>query len=217
MGMIWVIPAVLAALGVFMFVRGLFVLGRGKMVRGGFGALGGGALMAVGAAAGLLGLNIQTYQQLTHEQPVAQISFVQNAPTNFTATVKFEGGPTRSYDMLGDEWQMDARVLKWKPWANVAGLNSSYRLERLSGRYHDINAENTAPRHAYALTDNPGVDIVELSKRYHQYAPMVDAVYGSATYLPMADGASYNVSLTQDAIIARPTNDQARAALANWK
>jgi hypothetical protein len=33
----------------------------------------------------------------------------------------------------------------------------------------------------------------------------------------MADGARYDVSLSRDALIARPANDIARQALGNWK
>jgi hypothetical protein len=45
----------------------------------------------------------------------------------------------------------------------------------------------------------------------------VDAVYGSATYMPMVHGASYQISLTQSGLIARPTNAIAEQALKNWK
>jgi hypothetical protein len=46
--------------------------------------------------------------------------------------------------------------------------------------------------------------------------PGVDAHYGTATYVPMVDGARYEVSLSRDAIIARPDNDQAREAVGAW-
>ena len=33
----------------------------------------------------------------------------------------------------------------------------------------------------------------------------IDAEYGSATYQPMGDGFEYEVSISQDALIARPS------------
>ena len=45
---------------------------------------------------------------------------------------------------------------------------------------------------------------------------LVDAYYGTATYLPMADGARFEVSLTRDALIARPANIRARDAVGGW-
>ena len=46
--------------------------------------------------------------------------------------------------------------------------------------------------------------------------PGVDAYFGTATYLPMADGARFEVSLTRTALIARPLNDAAREAVGEW-
>jgi hypothetical protein len=44
----------------------------------------------------------------------------------------------------------------------------------------------------------------------------VDAYYGTATYLPMADGARFEISLTRTALIARPLNEPARRAVGDW-
>ena len=35
----------------------------------------------------------------------------------------------------GDLWQLDLNLLRWKSLAELIGLESGYRLERLSGRY----------------------------------------------------------------------------------
>jgi hypothetical protein len=116
--------------------------------------------------------------------------------------------------LAGDEWQLDARVLKWKGWANLLGLDAQYRLERVSGRYRDIEQERTGERTVYGLSENPGVDLWVLSTQYPKWLPFVDAVYGSATYLPMADGARYEVKMTQSGLMARPVNEAANAAAA---
>jgi hypothetical protein len=47
--------------------------------------------------------------------------------------------------------------------------------------------------------------------------PGIDAYYGSATYVPMADGARFEVSLSRDALIARPANDVATEAVGRWR
>ena len=45
----------------------------------------------------------------------------------------------RFLTLRGDEWQMDARVVNWKPPATLLGLDPIYQLDRLSGRYSDID------------------------------------------------------------------------------
>lgn len=224
---VWIVPGVLGLLGVLFFLRGITSIGR-TPVSGVFGALTGGAFMAVGAAAGLLGLNFLTYNRLTHEQQVAEVTFHQKGPSAYVADMKLPNGTTQVCELpdgtsgecaiAGDQWQLDARVLKWKPWANIAGLDASYRLERMSGRYTDIDAERSAPRTVYQLHKNPGMDLFStLKQKYVSRVPVLDAHYGNATYIPMAEGATYMVTMTQDSLIARPANDEARKAVADWK
>ena len=90
-------------------------------------------------------------------------------------------------------------------------------VERIGGRYRDIEQERTGQRTVYPLSENPGLDLWMLSTRYPRWLPVVDAVYGSATYMPMADGARYEISITQSGLIARPKNPAAESAAGSWR
>ncbi|HEU4655831.1 MAG TPA: hypothetical protein VFS47_17715, partial [Steroidobacteraceae bacterium] len=139
-------------------------------------------------------------------------------PQRFAATLtQVPSGEMQTFVLAGDEWQLDARVLKWRGWANLLGLDAQYRLERVSGRYRDIDQERRDERTVYGLSENPGIDLWTLSTQYPRWLPFVDAVYGSATYLPMADGARYQVAITQSGLIARPLNQAATNAAGGWK
>lgn len=176
--------------------------------------------LALAAVCVLLAFNIHSYLRLTHEQTVARLSFRQLQPQIFQTTLHLANGETRHFQLYGDEWQLDARVLKWHNWAIVAGWDARYRLERLSGRYRDIEQERQRPRSVFDLRpelqlgDWPlperwsqdvlhRVDLWHLGQSYPQLLPMVDAVYGSASYVPMYDGAQYEVRLSQSGLIAR--------------
>jgi hypothetical protein len=174
------------------------------------------SLLALLALAGLgvaVALNLRTYARLTHEEPVAELAFESRGPQRFAAKLTtLPELETRRFELAGDDWQLDARVLKWRGWANLLGLDARYRLERISGRYRDIAQERSAPRSVYALGEEPAFDLWSLANEYPSWLPFVDAVYGSATYLPMAEGATYEVSLTQSGLVARPQNAAAKAA-----
>lgn len=45
-----------------------------------------------------------------------------------------------------------------------------------------------------------------------RHVEAVDTLYGSAAYMPMADGATYEIWLTQSGLIARPANPAANTA-----
>lgn len=226
----WIAPAAVAVLGLLLLLAGISSLFRGRFVGGLFGAAGGTGLLATALAAALLGQNIQTYDRLTDERPVATVSVHQLAPQYFEVTVATPSSPDTPgaaavYPVHGDEWRMEAQVLKWKPWANVIGLDSQYRLDRLSGRYQDINQERTGARSVHALSGGDGaagylsavpwsLSIWDTARKYRRYVNAVDTLYGSAAYMPMADGAAYEVWITQSGLIARPANDVARNASA---
>jgi len=196
----------------------LLALACQRLFRARFLAAGGSAfmgllLLAAAALFFLVASNLHSYARLTHERPIAQIVFEARGPQRYRATLaQVPSGDMQTFILAGDEWQLDARVLKWKGWANLLGLDAQYRLERISGRYRNIEQERQDERTVYALSDNPGLDLWMLSTEYPRWLPFVDAVYGSATYLPMGDGARYEVSMTQSGLIARPVNDAAKTA-----
>jgi hypothetical protein len=155
---------------------------------------------------------------LTLERPVAEIVFEQRGPQTFNATLtQAHNGEIQMFVLSGDEWQLDARVLKWKGWANLFGLDAQYRLERVSGRYRDIEQERKAERTVYPLAENPGLDLWRMTLDNPTRLPFVDAVYGNAAYMPMSDGARYEISITQTGLVARPVNTAAQQAAGSWK
>ena len=174
--------------------------------------------LAAGALALVVALNLRTYSRLTYEQPVLSIEFQALAPQRFTAAViRADRAETQRFELAGDEWMVDARVLKWHGLANVLGLDAYYRLERISGRYREIEQERTAPHSVYPLHRESWLDFWSFAQTHAGWIPWVDGFYGSATYLPMANGARYQVSLSQTGLVARPDNDAARAASQAWK
>ena len=182
-----------------------------------------GALLVVAALAAsamllLVVTNLRTYARLTYEQPVATLAFEERGPQRYLATVTtLPSQETHTYELAGDEWQVDARVLKWSGFANVLGLDARYRLERLSGRYTDLEQERTAPRSVHALGEEPPIDLWALASAHPSWFWFFDGLYGSGTYLPMMHGAEYEVTLTQSGLIARPKNPVARAATSRWR
>jgi hypothetical protein len=226
----WIIPTAVAVIGGLILAAGLASLFRRRFLSGLFGTAAGAGLVAVGLSAALLGQNVQTYSRLSYERPVASLSVGQLAPQYFEVTVvqpATDDLPARTavYPVNGDEWRMEAQVLKWKPWANIIGLDAQYRLDRLSGRYQDVDQERTGARSVHALySEEPGtvaglqtlwsVSAWDMARKYRRYVDAVDTLYGSAAYMPMADGGTYEVWITQSGLIARPTNAAARAASA---
>ena len=190
---------------------------RGQLLRAGGSCVTGIASAAIATLIAVVAFSYLTYARLTSEQLVSRIEFTSVAPFEYRARLMIEGERDQFFVLTGDEWQLDARLVSWKPPATVLGLEPIFRLDRLSGRYHNVDLERSEPRTVHALSSSPAFDVWNVANRLPWLLPGVDAHYGTATYVPMLDGALYEVSLSRDALIARAANDVARAAVSNWR
>ena len=211
----------LAAVAVLLALAGLFGLRRGwghlrqrRLLRAGAHGTFSSLLLAAGLLLGLGALNLSAYRQLFYERPVARISFQQLSGPEYVAHLRLPAGGTREYVLRGQDWVLEARVLKWRGWLELLGFQPQYQLRRLSGRYADIAQARSASHTVYALAPSRGFDAWARAGWLRK--PLVDALYGSAVYLPMAPQAEYDVSLGRTGLIARPANAAARQALADW-
>jgi len=214
------IKILILAIGLVGLILFLMALGRlwdRRLISGSLEGLTGLLLLTASMLAISLFINLLTYDQLTREKLVAEIHFQAHTPRLFWAYVAPVKKNPAIFEMRGDEWQMDARVLKWRGMALVLGVDTFYRLDRLSGRYHDIRQERSGPRTVYSLSDERGLDMWTLARRHGRWIPWVDALYGSATYMPMVDGARYGVFISASGLLARPQNDIAKKALKGWR
>src|ERR1700736_2406156 len=173
-------------------------------------------LILLSVCAALIGANLRTYQRLSFEQPAGELQFARTGEREFNAVFTYPGGERANFALRGDEWQVDARVLKWHAFANMVGFDAAYRLERIGGRFARIEDERSQVRTVYSLNPAQHIDPWELVHRYHSWVPWMDALYGSATFLPMADGALYEIKVSQSGLIARPLNQAARDAVGSW-
>ncbi|MFY2763729.1 hypothetical protein [Arenimonas sp. MALMAid1274] len=187
---------------------------------------GGGRVVSRVLGVGLLGLALvlggagvllRNYAWLLEDVPAATISLRQLGPQRFEATLQAEGGEPRVFTLLGDEWQLDARVIRWTLPGQLAGIPPVYHFERLSGRYGDPKQELSAQRSVHDLRQD--WDFWAFRERWLADLPIVDARWGSAAYLPMLDGARYQVYVSpRGGLVARPADAATEALLdqAGW-
>lgn len=177
-----------------------------------------GLIFLLGAfALGFAGLMLRQYVWLVEDVPVANLQLRQLGTQAYEATLRAGSAPDKTLELRGDEWQLDARVLRWRLPAALAGVPPVYRLERLSGRYGDPKQELTSPRSVHDLRDH--WDFWTFKQKYLARLPIADARWGSAAYLPMLDGASYTVYINpRGGLVAKPADDKTEALLraAGW-
>lgn len=197
--------AVFGALGAILLVSGIVALRRLRPFRFMLRTLMGLLLLSLGALAGAVSVGLQGYRALTREDLAARIVVQPIGPQLFSATVHIPGRPQSSYyELAGDALYVDAHILKWKPLANILGLHTSFELDRIGGRYDDLERERTAPRTVHSLAPERWVDLFSLRTRYSALAPVLDAEYGSGTFVSVTAPAEFEVRVSTTGLLIRP-------------
>lgn len=220
MGWMIVAPLAVAVLGLVFFIGGLVHAFRLRPGRATVHLGGGAGLAIVGLAAGLIGLNLQVYNQLTYEVPLAVVTVHAVNPAEklyaVTVTRLDQTHFVQTCTLQGDSWEIAGRFQKWKPWANIIGLNATYTLDQISNRYNSALEANGRPITACDL-NAPQPDVVQyvpafVGRWVLAHMQVQDRLFGSANFMPMVEGAEYRVIATQFGFNAEPVNGPARAA-----
>lgn len=160
-----------------------------------------------------------SYENILAEQTLATLSIEELEEQHYKVTVEYIlDSREESYELRGDLWQMDAKIIRWLGVFQALGAKPGYRLDRISGRYYSLEDERRNDRTVYSLEDSKmGMDVWSWLQGGGSFVPWVDAVYGSATYLPLVDGAIYQVKLSNSGLTALPVNSVAEEAVGgNW-
>jgi hypothetical protein len=190
--------------GVVALVSGLAALLRARPLRFVARTLSGLLLAGAGTLALAVAFGSQGYRALTQEQPAGRIAVHSTGPQRFDARFVFPDGREATYALAGDEIYIDAHIIKWKPIANLVGLSTAYELDRIGGRYRSINQERDAERTVHPLAPSRPVDLFELRRRYAFLAPLFDAEYGSASFVPVNGDAELQLLVSPTGLLLRP-------------
>src|SRR6266513_2117073 len=151
-------------------------------------------LLALAALAATLTVGLHGYRALSFEEVAATVRTEPVAPQRFRATITLPDHRLAMYELAGDAFYMDAHILKWHPWANLLGLHTVYELDRVAGRYNAVGDERTRSK---------PVDLYSIARR-RLLGPLVDAEYGSATFVAATRPATFEVRVSTTGLLARP-------------
>ena len=172
----------------------------------------GGLTLAGAMIVGLIGLNLQTYAALSKERLAGQVVLKKVGDHNFTASLdladdgKLRGKPV-DFQITGERVHISGPVVKFKPWANVIGMDSLFKVSEIYGTYVDPNCTNTyTPRRETTEECNSG-DFFGCLGTSWKLLNLADLSHTSDSGQLMADGAVYDIYASQDAFELKPNLD----------
>ena len=218
----WVLPALSGVVGLMLSFAGIGRLMKLRLAAGGLRFVFGVGFLGLAGITTFAGLNLQTYQRLTYERVIATVSFeAMEAEDTYRVSLLLPEGEIQTIEpLVGDQFSLGARVITFKPVAQLLGYDSVYRLDYIEGRRADrfqLDRVSASTSTGQKLTENPGLDVYALAReqgqRFGIETQQKDANFGSAVYAPMAAGLEYEISLTQSALVLRPANRAASSQL----
>jgi len=156
---------------------------------------------------GVITISLQGYNALTREELAASVEIVPLDEQSFTAILSFPDGSEKQFILEGDEFYIDAHILKWKSLANLLGIHTLYELDRISGRYTDIEDEINKKRTVYSLAEERLIDIFNLRLEYPFLSFLVDAEYGSASFVLINNNRKLDILVSTTGLLIRKTEN----------
>lgn len=163
-----------------------------------------GACAVVATGLWMLADGLAGFEPLRPGLAVAQVRFDEVAPGRYRATlVRLPWGRVQLFELAGDSWRMDARVLRWRGLAAELGLKPAYRLDRLESGRPDAGADAAAGS-SYALASDAGIDVWSRA-RDPGWSRHAEAAVAGIPWMRMEDGAELMIVVTAEGLAARPS------------
>ena len=192
--------------------RDLAALGHG--IAGALLFLGGTVLFA-------LALNFNTYDRLTADQALAELSVEQSAPQTYQVRLmRIPAGDLQVFTLKGDSWQLQAQLLQWRGWARWLGLDTDIRLERLRSSFETPAKPDKALQpnpigNSYQLSHNPGISLWDVQHEYPKHLPALVTLPLQTDSYTLEDGTRFHIELKNGVLTARIVNQPKNAQRLN--
>jgi len=169
-------------------------------------------ITAVGGMILFLGFFFIAYHNFTKEEKIAVVEVEPKGDQKSYLTIEeyFDGDTTRytQFVIKGDQWVIEGDILKWEDYANLLGLHTRYRLNRVRGRYIKTNEEVSNSATVYSLIEDEDDFLWNILYDIGHKLPFVNTVYGSAAYQMNNKTKKFEVFVTTSGFALRAVNSK---------
>ena len=194
-----------AVLSIVAFIAAVLALRKRKFLGGTIGLLLGLLFLSLGALFATIAVGIKGYRALIREEIAAVVKIQSKNSQEFNAHFRLADGEEVNFLIAGDEIYVDAHILKWKPILNFLGLHTAYELDRVAGRYTRLEDEQSKPRTVFHLSQERRIDLFRLRQKYALLKPLLDAEYGSGTFIAADKAGEFEIRVSTSGLLIRPS------------
>jgi hypothetical protein len=168
--------------------------------------------LAISAVLGIAAWEMQQFKSLESGSTVVTLEFTEVGPQLFD--VELSGGEAGRVRLNGDQWELDAQVLRWRGLGHAIGLQDGYRLHRLAGRYLALEQQQGA--------DAPPSGLLHATPSWRDLwhwldrsgnQTLLEADAFTLRFMPMTSGARYGLEIGATGLTPLPLNQAATDAM----
>jgi hypothetical protein len=164
----------------------------------------------------LVAIGFSDFTSLSPNQTVMTLSFKRTSPEHFAGEIQTVDGHRAEFSVQGEQWQLDVRMLYWSPVFKAMGFPTGYQLEMIKGRYLAFDRQQHSNDKGTLLRDPPGVfDFWNIIVEGGVVPGMTGTVM-TPGFIPIGDGAIYEIALSGTNLVVTPVNEAAKAAQSIW-
>lgn len=164
-------------------------------------------LVFLSVASSYMCFGLLSYDKTVDSPILATLVFTQAGHQEFEVELASASGAREKFEVLGDQWQLDVRLLN----SNVT-TDSAYMLHKLAGRYLSLEEEKNRLRSEHDLALQKSVDIWSWLTLLSVNDVLQTNIL-SAAFMPMSDGAIYQVVMDKKELKVIAVNGQAKLAM----
>ncbi|MDX1504850.1 MAG: hypothetical protein R3221_03985 [Spongiibacter sp.] len=205
---LWAVAAAVVALNLIFLLRLRRRPGSSLLLLVVLTPLSGGLL--------LVSHDMMAYRNLAEEDKIGAIYIVENSPREFTLRIEHPDGEVAQYRVHGDQWRLEARVIRWDKAIASTGVKNLVKLQRVSGRYADLGRQAVSAATEHNIHRDEVVDTWQWLRQGDLIWRWVDVDFGSGVFAPLVDGAAYGIYLGRSGMFIQPENPIAIQALRDW-
>jgi len=203
-----VLSMVFALLGLIFLIITIVRTKKGKLFATATNFVIALLMLSLSALFGTISIAIQGYHAFTREELAAIVKVEPIGKQKFRAQFSMPDGSEKTFSLAGDQLYVDAHILKWKPLANIFGLHTSYELDRVAGRYAILDDEMTKVHTMYSLSKQKPLNMFDLRQRFAMLNPLLDAEYGSATFINSNSAEEVRIMVSTTGLLIRKTDKE---------
>lgn len=166
-------------------------------------------LLSVGVA--IAAYDFRTFTSYKDNQQFLTVSLQSKGNDQYIATFAGKGSKQFEHLLSGSTWRLEADTINWSRRLQSMGFSGGYRLDSLqldpAGSSEKSALINLQPEAVL------GIDVVNVLELTQGYLPTMSAGKIKTDILPLIDGAIFDLSISENRILASPVNAIAKNAL----